>query len=465
MQKKSLFWLTLTLSVLLVVAVACGSATTSGPATTTSFHTTSNYSTTGVTHSIAKVPAGEDLYVLDGYTPLGASLGTQQIIAFHPGSGSPATLVTLPAGLTSQDHQRLYTATVTNGQTTISIINTQTGKMIHSFIIPGSYTLAEQGFTNSVISPDGRWLALRQLDQPGSETTIVLVDTQAMSVNKTIQLNGDFYLDAISPHGGIIYLLQYLNDGSNHYYVKAYDTHANQLLPTIIADKSELNDPRMVGTALTRQMAGDGDAAYTLYTDTRSNIAFVHILPLVDRPTPGGPNQLPAPQFARCLDLPVGKSPDLLRYYTLTLSAKGDTLYAANGALGIVVEISLSPAYDVLSDNIASQNHFNPGYVNMTSSATTRVLHNGAVLSRDGSILYFTGVDGIWAVSTGDLQVKDHYMTQQAFTGVASSAGGSVLYAVDPAQGILILNAATGQTQRVIQGPAHTPWGIEWISN
>jgi hypothetical protein len=459
MQKRYLFWLTLTLSALLTLIAACGTGTS------TSNPTTVQNAPSKAAHPVATVPAGENLYVLDGYTPSGSSSTKQQIVAFHPGSTNPVTLVTLPAGLTSQDHQRLYTATAANGQTTIAILNTRTGKTLHSFAISGIYSTAGQSFENAVISPDGRWLALRQLGQSSNQTTIALVDTQAMSVNKNIQLNGDFYLDATSPHGGIIYLLQYLNDISNHYYVRAYDTHANQLLPVIIADKSELNDPRMIGTALTRQMPRDGDTAYTLYIDTRSNKAFVHILPLVDRPDPGGPNTPPAPQFARCLDLPVGKSPDLLRYYTLTLSPKGDTLYAANGALGIVVEISLSPDYVIFSDNIASQNNFDPGHLNMTSSATTRVLHNGAVFSQDGSMLYFIGVDGIWAVSTADLEAKAHYLAQQAFTGLASSADGRILYAVDPAQGILLLNTATGQTQQVIQGPARTPWGIEWINN
>jgi DNA-binding beta-propeller fold protein YncE len=459
MQKKPLFWLTLTLSVLLVVAVACG------PATTTSKSATNNHSTTGVTHPAA-VPAGEDLYVLDGYTPLGASPGTQQIVAFHPGSRNPAILVTLPAGLTSQDHQRLYTATATNGQTTISIINTQTGKTIHSFIIPDSYAIAGQSFTNSVMSPDGRWLALRQMGQTANQTTIALVDTQAEKLVKTIQLNGNFALDAISPHGGMLYLLQYLNDGSSHYYVKAYNTRANQLLPTIIADKGELNNPKMVGAALTRQVSANGEFAYTLYINTMSNIAFVHILPLSDKPEPGGINQLPVPQFARCIDLPVGKSANLLRYYTLALSPDGTTLYAANGALGTITAIGLNnDEYNVIAITISGQSTFNPGHISMTSSDITRMLHNGAVLSPDGATLYFTGVRGIWAVDTHNLGVKGNYLIQQAFTGIASSADGSVLYAVNPAQGILILNAATGQAQQVIQGPARTPWGIEWISN
>src|SRR5437868_6035363 len=88
MQKKSALWLTLMLSVLLALVTACGSNTPISKST-----------------AVPTVPSGENIYVLDGYTPLG-SLGTgQQIVAFHPGSANPATLVSLPAGLTSLNHQ------------------------------------------------------------------------------------------------------------------------------------------------------------------------------------------------------------------------------------------------------------------------------------------------------------------------------------------------------------------------
>src|SRR5216684_6856472 len=215
MQKRSVICLTLPLSVLLTLIIACGPTTPRpNPTTSTGVMERSLRSAyqflapTNVTHPVATVPPGENLYVLDGYTPLGAnSTDGQQIVAFHPGSANPATLVTLPTGLTSQDHQRLYTATARGGQTAIAIINTQTGAKIHSFVIAGTYSIVEQDFANSVSSPDGRWLALRQVGQTGNETTIALVDTQAGKLVKTIQLNGNFSLDAISAHAGIIYLL------------------------------------------------------------------------------------------------------------------------------------------------------------------------------------------------------------------------------------------------------------------
>src|SRR5437667_8139193 len=134
MQKKSALWLTLMLSVLLSLVTACGSNTPISKST-----------------AVPTVPPGENIYVLDGYTPLG-SLGTgRQIVAFHPGSANPATLVSLPVGLTSLNHQRIYVATPQNGQTSIAVINSQTGAKIRTFVIPGAYSTAEQGYNFSVL--------------------------------------------------------------------------------------------------------------------------------------------------------------------------------------------------------------------------------------------------------------------------------------------------------------------------
>src|SRR5438128_9401422 len=125
MQKKSILWLMVTLSALLTLAAACGTNTI-----------TSNKATTVATKA-TRVPPGENIYVLDGYTPLGSASYAQQIVAVHPASANPSSLLSLPAGLSSQDHQRLYTATPANGQTTISVINTQSGTKMHTFTISG----------------------------------------------------------------------------------------------------------------------------------------------------------------------------------------------------------------------------------------------------------------------------------------------------------------------------------------
>jgi WD40 repeat protein len=436
MPKKSLIGLVVMLSMLLPLAAACGvnrsSSTTTGTA----------------------IPAGGKLYVLDGYSPQGTYPAGRHIVVFQPGSTGVDMM--LPDGLTSLDHHLLVTAEAQGGHTTISIIDTRDGVTLRSLVLNSIYTTDGSEFNDAVLSYDGHWLALRQLTSPASTTTIALVDTQTGKLIKTIKLNGNFDLDAVSADSSGLYLLQRLNNGSGHYYVRLYNTQENEMYQYPIVDKEELNDPNMTGTAIARQSAANGAEVYTLYTDAYHNIAFVHVLPLD-----------PSFPFAHCINLPVGKSPDLLRYYTLTLSADGSTLYVANGALGIVSEIHLNTqgTSNIYSDQIVATAHFNPAVGNLTQEEQARVLRNGAVLSLDQSTLYFAGVDGIWSVQTNQLGEQHpsfkHSLGGQTFTGVALS--GQTLYAVDPAHGITMLDTTTGQTEQVIQGPVHTPWDIEWI--
>ncbi|GAC1390838.1 MAG: hypothetical protein NVS4B11_09980 [Ktedonobacteraceae bacterium] len=392
------------------------------------------------------VSLGENLYVLDGYTS--TSTGGQRIVAFHPGTSA---FTPLPAGLIAQDHQRIYTATPQSGHTKITVTSTKSGASIRSFTIPGAYSTLEQDYTKSVLSSNGRWLALKQLGDVRAKSAFVVVDTEAGKLSKNMQLQGDFDLDAVSPDGSRVYLLERLNDASGHYYVRLYRTDVNQLESAIVVDKTEIDDPKMLGSALTRQMANGGITAYTLYTDTAHNIAFVHALPL-------------ASDYigARCIILPTGKSANLLRYYTLALSSDGSLLYAANSALGVVVAISVSDE-QAFSDKIQATAHFTPdntyGNANQQSA-----FHSAAVLSSDNTTLYFAGVRGIRSVDTHSLTTKATYAAKQAFTSIALSGDGKTLYAVHPTNGILMVNTDSGQTQQVAQSPAHSPWGIEWVS-
>lgn len=394
----------------------------------------------------ANIPQGEMLYVLDGSVSSGTA--GQHIVSFHPGT----TLSTsLPTGLLSQDHQHIYTANPQGTHTTITITNTQGSTATRTFTIAGTYSTANSDYTKSVLSANGRWLALRQLEQTTTKSTFALVDTQKATLAKTFTVQGDFDLDAVSPNGSRVFLLERLHDTTGHYYVRRYDVASNHLFQGIIADKSEINDPRMLGSGLTRQMAQDGSRAYTLYTDTGSNIAFVHILPL-DSNFNG----------ARCINLPTGKSSALLSYYTLALSADGSLLYATNAALGVTIVISVTDK-DAFSDDIVTTIHFSPLNAQLPSNKTMRTLYNGAALSSDQSMLYALGTRGIVAIHLADEKMKQSYASQQTFTGIALSTDNKTLYAVSPNEGITLINLQSGQTQQMTPSPAQNPWGIEWI--
>src|SRR5437868_12832202 len=83
--------------------------------------------------------------------------------------------------------------------TTISIIDTSSGATVRTLNIPGNYSTADRGYADSMLSGDGRWLALRAQNTPEGSTSIALVDTQVGKLVKSVHLNGDFTLDAVSP--------------------------------------------------------------------------------------------------------------------------------------------------------------------------------------------------------------------------------------------------------------------------
>jgi hypothetical protein len=354
---------------------------------------------TSSTGQASTIPPSEELYVLDG-----VSGGAQRIIAFHP--GGPA-LFTLPVGLVSPDHRMLYTTTTSGGSTTLRVLDMASGATLRSLTLPGAFSITGVGFADAVLSGDGRWLALRASSGVSSATTIVLVDTQAGVLAKTIRLAGSFELDALAPGGAMLYLIQNTGDAEPHYYVRAYDVAAGQLLNGIIVDKTEVADPLMVGAALARQMAPDGALAYTLYVNTATNIAFIHMLPLAS--TANGP------LLARCVDLPNGRSAELLGSYTLTLSADGTTLYAVNAALGLASGITVHPD-GPFGDNIDISATFYPA---LPSATTTQQRPPAAVLAHDQRTLYVAGPQGIWAFTAATLKLQRVYLSDQSFTGLA----------------------------------------------
>lgn len=419
MKKRSFVWFGLIVSLLLPFVIACSSG----------------WHQKGSNANPAARPKGDELYVLDSYTRAGYKEVAQHIVALPTGTTNPTARLTLPAGPTDLKHQRLYTAVPlpeSNGSvhTTISVTDTSSGATVRKFSIAGSYSSADRGYADSMLSGDGRWLALREQHTPAGATSIALVDTQAGKLVKSIHLNGDFTLDAVSPKGTMLYLLEYYQVGTSHYNVRAYDLNANQLLQNSIVDKNELGE-KMEGEALTRQMSEDGDIAYTLYINHVTNKAFIHILWLTDTVD----SSTPFPAIARCLDLPVGSSPALLHYYTLTLSQDGKTLYAANAPLGMMAKVNLDlgpNAYQLWLIDKARTDHFTVGNSVVTAADQARELHNGAVLSRDQNLLYVAGLRGILVINTGTLQVQGEYLKQQDFTGLAVSGDGHTIYGVDP---------------------------------
>ena len=399
------------------------------------------------------IPQDEKLYVFDG-----ASSADLRLLAFHPGGGA---LLTLPGGVVSQDHTHLYHTATSGDRTTITVYDTRSGATIRAFDITGAYTTTTAGFADAALSPDGRWLALRSQKPPSGQSQFVVVDTNAGKLVKEFALAGDFELDALSPAGTMVYLIERTNDAAHHYYIRAYDATAKQLLDGYVADKRELEDPQMTGYAVARQMDPGGKRAYTLYVDPANNHAFIHVLPLYD-----AWNTLNGPLLARCLDLQTRENGALARYYTLALSGDGQTLYAANAALGIASSISLAHANeDVLGLDITQTQGWDAGKLDQSVLDATKTLRPGAALSPDQQTLYVAGPRGVWSLDARSLKTQRQYQSGAALGGIMASADGKTLYAVEPgAQGIALIDLGSGQIQMLLRAPASNPSDIGWLA-
>jgi DNA-binding beta-propeller fold protein YncE len=396
------------------------------------------------------VPQDEKLYVFNG-----SSSDAMRLLVFHPGGGA---LLTLPGGAVSQDHTRLYHAATSGDRTTITLYDTRTGATIRAFDIAGSYTTTTAGFVDAALSPNGRWLALRSQKPPSGQRQFAIVDTNGGKLVKNFSLPGDFELDALSPAGTMVYLIERTNDAAHHYSIRAYDATAMQLLDGYVADKSELEDPQMTGYAVARQLDPHGNRAYTLYVDPANNHAFIHVLPLYDTW-----NILDGPLLARCLDLQARGGNALARYYALALSPDSQTLYAANAASGIVASVSLGTS-EVVGLDFGQTMSWETGKLDQVMLDATKTLRPGAALSPDQHTLYVAGPRGVWALDALNLKAQRQYQSGAALGGVVASADGKTLYAIEPgAQGIALIDLGSGQIQMLLRAPAANPSEIGWL--
>jgi hypothetical protein len=200
-------------------------------------------------------------------------------------------------------------------------------QVLRSRRIGGRWTLAPAtiaGVTTG-LSADGRTLALVRAtrDFPPPDTRLAVVDAQKLLVLRRIVLPGFFTVDAISPDGRWLYLIQYEGDNPLDYRVRALDTRTGRLAARAIVDPRE-PDEQMGGIPFTRAMSGDGRWAYTLYGGGEET--FIHALDTVGR-------------TAACIDLDMLPSASDLSAVRLRVSRDGRRI-AVRDAGGLVAAVN-----------------------------------------------------------------------------------------------------------------------------
>ena len=258
---------------------------------------------------------------------------------------------------------------------------------------------------------DGRTLVLARAS--ARATRFALVDASLRRAPRTITLPGRFAFDAIAPDARRMFLIEPRPGG--HYLVRNYDLVRDELMPGAVIDKLE-GEWQMEGQPVARAVPAAGPWVYTLYRKDEG--PFVHALN-----TEG---------FAMCIDLPAAarSGPAAAGQWGLALAPGDRTLYAANPALGLVVEIGAGD---------------NPGV------RRTARIPRGAIgaaprlaVAPDGGTLYVPTAGGVVAVDTATLKVRRTLLRGHRVSAVVAS--GRRLYAQDGA--VVALDAASGKVLR-----------------
>jgi hypothetical protein len=146
---------------------------------------------------------------------------------------------------------------------------------------------------------------------PPRTTRLLVVATRRLAVRTRITLRGWSVVDAISPDGRWLYLIDYPSADISRYEVLAYDMLTRHLLAKPIVDPHDGDEP-MTGFAVTRVMSADSRWAYTLYMRP-SGAPFIHALDTVG-------------VRAVCVDLPSSLASIDIGNANLTLGTGGTTI-------------------------------------------------------------------------------------------------------------------------------------------
>lgn len=209
---------------------------------------------------------------------IGAPVATGAGGPVIPGGAYGGNGVTGPEGQPSAAF-RYLTVDTDGAGTLVEKIATDGGTLASLRRLSDPWTLPAVTISGdaSGLSADGDTLILiRPYEGRAEQTRMLALNTRRLQQSEKLVLDGRFSFDAISPDGGLIYLVEYENPRNPlDYRVRAYDLAADEFLPGKIVDP-EKPDEQMTGQPIARQTSPDGRWAYTLYGGGRET--FIHAL-------------------------------------------------------------------------------------------------------------------------------------------------------------------------------------------
>ena len=171
--------------------------------------------------------------------------------------------------LNASGAQRYLAASGRADETLVMRVATGSGQLLRHTWIAGEYSVpgvAIDGDTSG-ISEDGRTLVLirPRITFPQRETSLAVLDAERLSVERRIDLDGDFSFDAISPDGTTAFMVQYPDPRDRtHYRLRVLDLRTGKLEPGSLLPENEPGE-EMRGFPLARATASEGRWEFTLY--------------------------------------------------------------------------------------------------------------------------------------------------------------------------------------------------------
>jgi hypothetical protein len=392
--------------------------------------------------AVAAQPLGDRLYIRDGFT------GDAERLTIVD-SASGARERDLPPGVMSPDWSTLYVAEQSAGKTSVRALDVETSRALREIVLDGAYSLPliTPDSVMGGLSPDGRWLALTA--RAGSKKTqFVVLDTDFKQKPRQVNLDGYFLFDGLNNSGTSLFLTESLGDDPTaKYQVRRYDLASGVLDPHVIVDKLE-GSTIMSGVRQTAVASKNGDWLYSLYLNP-SYGPFIHALPINDEDNGG---------LAFCIDLPKNGKEDMAKQarWSQIMSADKRTLYAVNGALGLVVEYGVGEGVPQM---VRIGTLFGPAASAGGRPAAQPV---GAIsaLAPDGKTLFAPGEQGLLVIDMKDLKLRGRYLPDWTIDGVALSPDGARLYAASAARGKIVRLTPSAGTIAAEVPAAGRPSGV-----
>jgi hypothetical protein len=223
--------------------------------------------------------------------------------------------VSVPGG-----HENVVALYAGAGRTVLTRIRKDDGTVARSRVIDGVFGVPGVSYDgiNTGLSADGSTLVLAN---PGAtrRTRLRVFDARSLRARRDITLRGMNTVDAISPDGRWLYLVDYKDGLASSYDVRAYDLERGRLLSKPIVDPREPEE-KLQGVPVTRVSSDDGRWAYTLYSGEEP---FIHALDTEGR-------------TAVCIDLPASVNTDPSGVH---LKLDGTTLTVAGSEPHAVVDL------------------------------------------------------------------------------------------------------------------------------